>query len=311
MLSGLASFKTMYRLPLLLSLAVLFILSGCASKDDKDQADLIRETERQLYEKADRQIRSQQWEAGIETLQLIEENFPFGVYAEQAQLELVHAYYRNYEYDAAIANADRFIRLHPRHRNVDYAYYMKGLASFDITGGFLDRFARTDMSERDVSAARESFTYFSQLLSLFPESQYAPDAEKRMIHLRNLLARYQIHVANYYFKRGAYIAAINRGRYVIENFQETPAVPDALAVIVQGYELLGMEDLMNASLDVLRQNYPDYPAFGRDGDFNFKYSTAEERSWFSKATFGLFDKQDPVGFDSRTTYDPLYSKSKD
>lgn len=291
---------------LLLVAMLALLLSACASKDEKDNAELIRETERELYENADRQIRTQQWEGAIETLQLLEENFPFGAYAEQAQLELIYAYYRNNEFDAAIANADRFIRLHPRHRNVDYAYYMKGLASFDISGGFLRRFSRTDMSERDVAAARESFAYFSQLLTLYPDSEYALDAEKRMVHLRNLLARYQIHVANYYFKRGAYIAAINRGRYVLENFQETPAVPDALAVMIQGYELLEMDDLRDSTLAVLKENYADYPALNNDGEFDYKYRSLDDRSWFSKITFGLFDKQDPIGFDSRDTYNPLY-----
>ncbi|MGH1471396.1 MAG: outer membrane protein assembly factor BamD [Cellvibrionaceae bacterium] len=291
-----------------LGLCLITLLSACATQEEKDanRAERIRETERQLYETAERQIRSQQWESAIKNLQLLEENFPFGAYAEQAQLELIHAHYRNYDFDAAIANADRFIRLHPRHRNVDYAYYLKGLSSFSIGGGLFDRFAATDPSKRDVGAARESFAQFSQLLTLFPESQYVPDAEKRMIYLRNLLARYQIHVANYYFKRGAYIAAVGRGRYVLENFQQTPAVPDALAVLIQGYRLLEMEDLMNDSLMILKKNYPQHPSLKKNGEFDFKFSSLEDRSWFNKLTFGLFDKQDPGGFDSREIFDPQF-----
>ncbi|MGI1678796.1 MAG: outer membrane protein assembly factor BamD [Cellvibrionaceae bacterium] len=291
-----------------LGLCLMTLLSACATQEEKDanRAERIRETEKQLYETAERQIRSQQWESAIKNLQLLEENFPFGAYAEQAQLELIHAHYRNYDFDAAIANADRFIRLHPRHRNVDYAYYLKGLSSFSIGGGLFDRFAATDPSKRDVGAARESFAQFSQLLTLFPESQYAPDAEKRMIYLRNLLARYQIHVANYYFKRGAYVAAVGRGRYVLENFQQTPAVPDALAVLIQGYRLLGMEDLMEGSLATLKKNYPQHPSLKKNGAFDFKFSSLEDRSWFNKLTFGLFDKQDPGGFDSREVFDPQY-----
>jgi len=290
---------------------VLLLTTGlfsCASQE-RDESSRARETERQLYEAAQRQLRTQQWELAIDNLQRLEDNFPFGTYAEQAQLELIYAFYRNYNFEASIAAADRFIRLHPQHRNVDYAYYMRGLASFDQNRGFFERFLPTDMSQRDPGAARESFGYFNQLLTIFPQSQYAADAEKRMIYLRNLLARYEIHVANYYFKRGAYVAAVNRGRYVVENFQRTPAVPDALAVMVQGYKLLGQTELQDSALEVLKANYPDYPALDEDGNFNFQFSTAEEdRSWLSRITFGLFDKREPPGFDSRAQYNPQYQK---
>lgn len=292
----------------LAAVTLILTLSACASNKEQDDAGAkIRESERELYETAQRQLRTQQWELAIDNLQRLEDNFPFGTYGEQAQLELIYAYYRNYEFDASIAAADRFIRLHPRHRNVDYAYYMRGLASFDEGRGLFERFMPTDMSQRDPGAARESFGYFNQLLSLFPDSQYAPDAEKRMIHLRNRLARYEIHVANYYFKRGAYLAAVNRGRYVVENFQRTPAVPDALAVMVQGYKLLGLTDLQKSTLALLKANYPDYPALKDNGEFDFQFSTAEdERSWLSKLTFGLFDKAEPPGFDSREVYNPQF-----
>jgi len=290
---------------------VMGLLVGCASEATRQERlrQQARETELQLYENSQRQLRSQQWESAIQNLQALEDNFPFGTYAEQAQLEIIYAYYRNYEFDAAIASADRFIRLHPRHRNVDFAYYYKGLASFANGGGLFDRVAATDMSLRDPGAARESFTHFNQLLTLFPNSSYAPDAEKRMLYLRNLLARHEIQVANYYFKRGAYIAAINRGRNVVENYQQTPAVPDALAVMVQGYQLLGMTELMRRSLDILKMNYPGHPALNKDGEFNFQFRNDEsERSWISKLTFGLFDKTDSPGFDSREVYDAQYKR---
>ncbi|MGQ9425501.1 outer membrane protein assembly factor BamD [Gilvimarinus sp. F26214L] len=291
----------------LLSLALVLTLAACASSPEEDAADRVRETERELYETAQRQLRTQQWDLAISNLQRLEDNFPFGTYAEQAQLELIYGYYRNFDFEASIAAAERFIRLHPRHRNVDYAYYMRGLASFDQSRGFFDRFLPTDMSQRDPGAARESFGYFNQLLTLFPDSQYAPDAEKRMVYLRNLLARYEIHVANYYFKRGAYLAAVNRGRYVVENFQQTPAVPDALAVMVQGYKLLGLDDLQQSTLAILTENYPEHPALTEDGQFNFQFSTAaDERSWLSRLTFGLFDKREPPGFDSRSVYNPEF-----
>ncbi|WP_317933009.1 outer membrane protein assembly factor BamD [Halioxenophilus sp. WMMB6] len=294
----------------LLSTLVLLCtsLSGCAlfGKDD-DPSAAPETTEKMLYDAAERQLKSSQWEAGISTLQLLEENFPFGSYAEQAQLELIYAYYKNFETEAAIASADRFIRLHPQHRQVDYAYYMKGLATFTEGRGAFEKFLPTDRTSRDPGMARESFGHFAQLLARFPNSAYAPDARKRMIYLRNLLARYEIHVANYYFKRGAYIAAADRGRYVVENFQKTPAVPDGLAVMVQAYKLLGMDDLSDASLAVLSSNFPNHPALNEDGSFRFASGTQRgERSWVSKVTFGLFDKPVSPSFDSRELYNSVY-----
>ncbi|WP_193166324.1 outer membrane protein assembly factor BamD [Microbulbifer hainanensis] len=284
------------------------ILVACASTDESEEGlPTGSRTEQAFYEAAQKQLRSSQWDLAIKNFRALEDNFPFGNYAEQAQLELIYAYYRNYDNDAAIAAADRFIRLHPQHRNVDYAYYMKGLASFTEGTGLFERFLPTDMTSRDPGSARESFAYFSQLMARYPDSRYAPDAQKRMIHLRNLLARYEIHVANYYFKRGAYLAAANRGRYVVENFQQTPAVPDALAAMVEGYHLLEMPELEANALNVLRTNYPNHPAFRRDGSFNYNYyKGASGRSILHRLTLGLFEKSDPRGFDTRKLYNAEY-----
>jgi outer membrane protein assembly factor BamD len=292
------------RARLILIVASIVLLAACSSQEDTGPKHT---TEKDFYEAAQKQLDSRQWQFAIDNLQALESNFPFGTYAEQAQLELIYAYYRNFEPEAAAAAADRFIRLHPQHRNVDYAYYMKGLASFTEGTGMFERFLPTDLTQRDPGAARQSFAYFSQLLARFPNSQYAPDARKRMIYLRNLLARYEIHVANYYMKRGAFVAAVNRGRYVVENFQQSPAVPDALAVMVQSYHSLHMQDLAESALTTLKLNYPDHPAFDQAGNFNYQHSARlGDRSWLSYATFGLFDKKDPPGFDSRELYDPEY-----
>ncbi|AQQ68689.1 outer membrane protein assembly factor BamD [Microbulbifer agarilyticus] len=294
-------------------MAILAVLvASCASTDEEEEGlPSGNRTEQAFYEAAQRQLRSSQWEMAIKNLRALEDNFPFGNYAEQAQLELIYAYYRDYQNDAAISAADRFIRLHPQHRNVDYAYYMKGLASFTEGSGLFERFLPTDMTRRDPGSARESFAYFAQLMARYPESRYAPDAQKRMIHLRNLLARYEIHVANYYFKRGAYVASANRGRFVVENFQQTPSVPDALAVMVQAYHLLEMPQLESTSLAVLRDNYPDHPAFRSDGSFNYKYyAGASGRSFLHRITLGLFEKSDPRGFDSRELYNAEFQREQ-
>lgn len=290
--------------PLLL-LCALLLLAACSSKPKEPEYT----SEADLYHAAESQLNRKQWATAIRNLQVLEENFPFGTYAEQAQLELIYAYFMSGEPDAAIATANRFIRLHPQHRNVDYAYYMMGLSAYDKDKGMFERVLPTDLTRRDPGAARESLANFSQLLARFPDSNYAADARKRMLYLRNLLARYEIHVANYYFKRGAYVAATNRGRYVLENYPQTPAIPDALAVMVQGYTFLGLEEPAQQMLDILRTNYPEHPVLDAKGKFNQRYSYGDEqRSWINRLTFGLFDKNDPPGFDTREIYDPLYLK---
>lgn len=294
-------------------LAVLTaILTACASNQENDEGLPAGDrNEQAFYQQAQSQLKSSQWELAIKNLRALEDNFPFGNYAEQAQLELIYAYYRDYQNDAAIATADRFIRLHPQHRNVDYAYYMKGLASFTEGTGLFERFLPTDLTRRDPGSARESFAFFTQLISRFPDSRYAPDAQKRMTHLRNLLARYEIHVANYYFKRGAYLAAANRGRFVVENFQQTPSVPDALAVMVQAYHLLDMPELGESALVVLRTNYPQHPALENDGNYNYEYyASAGKRSLVDQLSLGLFEKSDPRGFDSRALYNAEYRQQQ-
>ncbi|GAA6169830.1 outer membrane protein assembly factor BamD [Sessilibacter corallicola] len=295
--------------PILAALMIV-LLSGCSlfgSKDDQASAE-ENTTEKLLYDSAQSFLRSGQWESAISNLQLLEENFPFGNYAEQAQLELIYAHYKNFETGAAIASADRFIRLHPQHRQVDYAYYMKGLATFTQGKGIFERFLPTDLTRRDPGPARESFSHFAQLLARYPNSIYAPDAKKRMIYLRNLLARYEIHVANYYFKRGAYLAAANRGRYVVENFQKTPAVPDGLAVMTQAYKFLGMEKLSEQNRTVLAQNFPEHPALNDDGSFRYADSSIEEedKSWLATLTFGLLERPDTPAYDSREIYNSVY-----
>lgn len=291
------------RLPNLIICIILAILTGCASKEEKRKGM----TEQEVYESAQKHLDNNSWLAAIQTLQTLEENFPFGTYGEQGQLELIYAHYRAQNYDETIANADRFIRLHPQHRHVDYAYYMRGLASFNQESGFVGSLFGADNTDRDPGGARESFEHFAQFIQRFPNSPYAPDAQKRMVYLRNVLARFEIHVANYYFKRGAYLAAARRGNYVVENFQETPAVPDGLAAMAQGYYLLGMNEMAATAVTVLVANFPDYPALNDKGEFDQTYYLRRlKRSWFSYATLGLFERAELNGFDTREQYDPEY-----
>lgn len=284
-----------YILLLVFSLA----LWGCSSNDElPEMADT---GEQQMYEQIQEYLQNGNYSESVRALQLLESRYPFGKYAEQAQLELIYAHYQAYEHEAAVEAADRFIRLHPQNPNVDYAYYMKGLAAYTGTEDFFDRFIPTDRSERDTSHAKEAFGEFAQLVSRYPASPYAADARARMVYLRNLLARHEITVANYYFRRGAYLAATNRGAYVVENFQQTPAVADGLAVMAQGYILLGYNDLARDTIAVLARNYPDHYSLDKNGEFQSVYTLdGLQRSWINKISFGLFDPPEPPQFDNRT-----------
>jgi len=286
---------------LLIAMALLLLLSGCSFFGDGDELDLGSESgEQQIYYEAQRYLDNESFGMAIRTLQLLESRYPFGRYAEQAQLELIYAHYGAYEYEAAIEAADRFIRLHPQHPNIDYAYYMKGLAAFDMDGDFFSSLIPTDDTKRDIGLIQEAFAEFAQLLARFPDSAYAPDARARMVHMRNMIARHEIHVANYYFRRGAYMAALNRGRWVVEHMQQTPSVADGLAIMAQGYILLGMNELALDSISVLRANYPDHPSLNEEGEFESSYDlNGPHRSWINKVSFGLFDPPEPPQFDYR------------
>jgi outer membrane protein assembly factor BamD len=192
----------------------------------------------------------------FETLQA---RYPVGRLAQQAQLEIIYAYYKDSEPASAIAAADRFIKLHPRHPYVDYAYYLKGLTNFNQGRGLIERIIPQDVTQRDPGAARQSFQDFSELAQRFPQSKYTEDATLRMAYLRNNLAQYEVNVAEYYMTRGAYLAAANRGKYVVENYQRTPAVAGALTVMAKAYKVMGLDDLADDALRVLELNHPDSP----------------------------------------------------
>lgn len=277
-------------------------LTGCASNTEKEKS-----TEQQLYERAQSALNSKNWQSAVGSLELLEENFPFGTFGEQAQLELIYAHYQSGDYDLSIATADRFIRLHPQHRNADYAYYMRGLASFNKESSLVSSIFGTDNTSRDPGAAINAFNMLAEFANHFPSSEYATDAQLRMVYLRNLLARGEIGTANYYFSRKAYLAAGARGRAVVENYQGSPAVPDGLAVMIQGYHMMNQDDLGQNAIKVLKENYPDYPALNADGTFNYNYAgNLDRRNWVSYLTLGLFNKQQTIGFDTRKQYNKMH-----
>jgi len=236
-------------------------LQGCetlggsddSSTADKEYAGWDAE---KFHKKAKDAMDASNYQKAIKLYETLESRYPFGEYAAQAQLEIAYAYFKNDDPEAAIAATDRFIKVNPRNPSVDYAYYLKGLVNFNRSIGFIERFLPTDASQRNPSNVKEAYNNFQELVRRFPESQYAPDAKQRMLALKNNLAMYEVHVARFYLKRKAYIAAANRGGYVIKEFQRTPAVPYALLVMQEAYTKLGMTDLAADAARVYKENYP-------------------------------------------------------
>lgn len=232
--------------------------SGCAWLPE--QVDKTRDwSANQLYNAAREEMASKNYEKAIEYFEILEARYPFGKYAQQAQIEIAYAYYKFDEPDLAIAAADRFIKIYPRHPNVDYAWYLKGLTNYNRGKTFIDKFLPQDPSERDTFTMRAAYDDFDLLTQRYPDSVYARDSAQRMVFLRNNMAAYELHVADYYMRRKAYVAAANRGKYVIENYQRTPSVPQALVIMVRAYRQLGASDLADDAMKVLRLNYPDHP----------------------------------------------------
>ena len=285
----------------------MLFLSSCSwmpfvgDDDEKGQYEDIDTTEQKLYNRTQRSLRAGNYDGAIRGLQQLEAQFPFGRYAEQAQLEIIYAQYMSFDHEDARISADRFIRLHPQNPYLDYARYLKGLSAFNKNRSFLDRIFSTDLSKRDVAPAQQAYDDFSELLSSHPDSQYAPDASKRMVYLRNLLAESELNVARYYMRRGAYIAASNRARYVIETYSKSPTVADALSIIIEANFKLDMKDAANDSLRVLAINFPNHSSFDKNGDFIVNDEVRNrDRSWTNMVSLGLLDRPEvtpPVKID--------------
>jgi len=290
----------------LLLAATLVLLSSCAlfgdnNKDKEAERDKTRAlTETQLYERVQEMLDDKSYDLAVRNLQLLESRFPFGVYAEQAQLEIIYAYHKSGDDDAAVAAAERFLRLHPDHPDADYAWYMKGLANYTLKPGLLARFYKPDYASRDVAPARQSFREFQQFLQRYPDSPYAADARARMVHIKQVLARHEMSVANYYIKRRAYIAAINRGKTVLEQYPRTEATADALAMLAFAYSRTGLHELADKNIALLKLNFPQHAAFNAQGEFRFgRNYNPEQRSLLNRLSFGLLDPPRAPLFDSR------------
>jgi outer membrane protein assembly factor BamD len=235
-----------------LILLTVLLLAGCSGLDEKDETRGW--SQQKLYSEATAELDAGAYERAIKYYELLESRYPFGKYAHQSQINLAYAYYRFSEPESALAAADRFIKLHPKHPATAYAHYLKGLVNFNRSLGFLDRFLPTDTSQRDPGAALDSYNDFAEVVNQYPNSEYAEDSVRRMLYLRNNLARHEVNVARYYIKRGAFLAAANRAEYVVQNYQRTPALRDALEIMIDAYAKLGMQELENDTRRVLAMN---------------------------------------------------------
>jgi outer membrane protein assembly factor BamD len=231
-------------------------LSGCSLLPEKaDETKGWSATK--LYSEAKEELAGGHYERAIQLFEKLESSYPFGTYAVQAQMEIAYANYKAQDQAQALAAVERFIKLHPNHANVDYMYYLRGLINFNDQIGFLNFIYEQDPTERDPKATREAFAAFKALVDKFPDSQYTPDAIDRMKYLINAMASYEVHVARYYYRRGAYLAAVNRAMGVISDYRDSPSIEEALFIMIRGYEKMGNVQLHDDALRVFKKNYPN------------------------------------------------------
>jgi len=246
----------MRSLAVIAALFLATLLGGCGLLPEvKDET--VGWSANKLYAEAKDSMNEGGYEKAIKYFEKLESRYPYGRFAQQAQIDIAYAYWKSNEIPSSVAACDRFIKLHPNHPNVDYVYYLKGLVNFNEDLGLLGNISQQDMTERDPKGARESFDAFRELITRFPESKYTPDATLRMKYLVNALASLEVHVARYYMKRNAYVAAINRAQFALKTYPEAPATEEALFIIVKAYDLMGMNDLRDDSERVMRKNYPN------------------------------------------------------
>jgi len=234
-------------------LLLTLVLVGCGGNETREEGPGAEE----LYEQANRALKAQNYPQAIQLYRALTIRFPFGRHAEQSMLDMAYAQFKGGQNDAAIETLDRFLRTYPTHPNVDYAWYLKGLVNYNETMNFLRKILPDTASDRDQQAAHQSFRDFQELIRRHPDSRYVADARQRMVFLRNIMAEYEIRVGEYYERRKAWIAALNRARYVIENYPGAPATIDALKLMARSYEKLDMPEIAMDTRDVLEHSYAD------------------------------------------------------
>lgn len=250
----------MRRFAFVVLVLVTVLAGGCANLDDLTK----NWGPDQLYREAKDKVASGDYATAIKYFESLEARYPYGKYAEQAQLEIAYAYFKHDEPALAIAAAERFIRLHPTHPNVDYAYYLKGLVQFRLERTWIDwaTGGGDDLSDRDPKGARDAYNSFRELIERYPKSRYAPDAAARMAFLFDHLAKYEVRVARFYYERGAYVAALNRCKYALQNFARAPSTEDALGIQALAYHQMGLRTLKDDTVRILKTNFPESSYLG-------------------------------------------------
>ena len=269
-------------------------LQGCSTLNGLIEKPDDEKTVEEFYTDATEGFKEQQWDTAIQNYEKLKAYFPYGRYAEQTHLELAYAYYKYDEPESAILELDEFIRLFPKHKQLAYAYYLKGLAADSIIRSWLDNFL-TDPATRDIKSAKRAYNYYSELLNRFPESKYAVVASKRLVILRNQMARHELKVAQFYFNKEAYLASANRAKYILENYPQASSTIKALAMLEQSYGRLGMTE---AQADVSKVYELNKDAIENATDVSFEATAKNDNkptekpkkddSWWSSIT-GMFD----------------------
>ena len=275
---------------LALSLGVASAFVGCSSNPSKKEVvDKGPQSSEQIYfNKAEKALDRNQYTDAIKSLEALDTYYPTGQYAQQAQLELLYAKFKQKDYEGAIALADRFIRLNPQHPNVDYAYYVRGVANMEMNYDSLIRYTSLQQSHRDVSYIKVAYQNFVDLIRRFPSSQYSVDAAQRMKFIGQELAESEMSAARFNIQRKAWLAAVERAQWVVEHYPQTPQTPEALATLAYGYQQLGDTATAQQYIDILKLNYPDLVK--SNGTVNL-HAARKEGSWINRATLGLLGRE--------------------
>jgi outer membrane protein assembly factor BamD len=250
-------------------LTVCLAAAGCHSRG-RDR-DVPQSGPDILYQRARKSLNAQDYDAAIRVYEALAARYPFAEQARQGKLDVLYAYYRRNESESAIDAAEQFIRENPKHPRIDYAWYIKGLVDFERTPNGFERLFGVDLNERPPATARRAFASFKTLVEQYPQSEYAHDARRRMIYLRNRLADYELHVARYYLKRGAYVAAAQRAKQAIEQYDGAPATREALGIMIASYDRLGLEKLAAQTREVYGANF---------GAVAAKHTGKKQRAWW-------------------------------
>jgi outer membrane protein assembly factor BamD len=254
------------RMRIAIVVIMMLFLESCAIFGPPTELDDTKGlSPERIYEKASERMTSNDYKKAVEYLKKLESRYPNSKFGAQAKLDMAYAYYKQEDAAQCVSTVERFIKIYPNHPNLDYAYYLKGVAYFKQRG-IVDKVTMQDISDRDPKVLRQSFLAFKDLLTLYPNTRYGKDATERMIYLKNKLADHELHVARHYMKVNAYVAALNRAKFVIETYPDSNFVEEALVISISAYDSLGMNDLKEDNLRILKQNYPNSSMFTKGKD---------------------------------------------